>query len=194
MRENVHARVRDRSQEARRLVLLHAQLRMEGRDDEIHLVEEVVVHVARPFGREIHLDAAEDAEAGRHRGVRLGHLAPLPAERPLILAARDGKALRVVGDADVLVAERRADGRHLPHRRRTVGPRRVDLQIAAIRVPPAGSLTQRRPCLGERQESRAQRRSRRRLDRRIEPLGHEVSDPGADELETCEGLVAFAHA
>jgi hypothetical protein len=78
----------------------------------------------------------------------------LSDERFFIEVADDVEPLRVVGDRDVLVAERIRGCRHLVERRAAVAPRRVHLQVTAQRYR---RTRQHLACVREGEEVRTLR-------------------------------------
>jgi hypothetical protein len=105
---------------------------VEGAQDEVEAAQEVGIHVALAGRGEVHLDRAEDPEAGCGEPlVCLVDLDALSKERGLVHPAGDREAYGVVGDGDVFVSERRGPTGHLIERRGPVAPGRVHLEVAA---------------------------------------------------------------
>jgi hypothetical protein len=111
--------VGERNQIAIGLILGPAQLRVEGTEHEIERGEEARLEVALALGREIHLDAAQDPEAGSARSelvVQCADLVALARERRRVHAPGDREADRVVRDREVRRPTSGGGFRHLAHR------------------------------------------------------------------------------
>jgi hypothetical protein len=75
-------------------------------------------------------------------GVQGRDVGSLLGQPGLVHTARDGEALRVVGDRDVLVPEGAARLRHLAERGGTIAVGRVHLEVGAERLLPVAVVGQ----------------------------------------------------
>ncbi len=146
VRQRVDPRIGDRRQDTlRHRLLAHPELRVDGGEDVVELLERAVV--------EVELAVLEDVDLGPVKDRDLGQLPPegldrtmLPLQRQTIEPARDAQRLRVVRDRDVLVATRDACLDHLAERVLAVGRVRVHVKVSAdlteldeLRQPPFAS-------------------------------------------------------
>ena len=129
---------------------VHLELRVHAGHHDVEPGQQRRVLVERTVLEDVDLDAGEDAERGQLRVQRLDHL-ELAAQSFGVEAVGHGEAGAVVGEGQVLVAERRGRLGHLGDRAAAVGPVGV-----AVAVPP-----QQGPQLGHRPGERRPRRSSR---------------------------------
>ena len=141
--EDVDVRAGDRHHHAPgHLLLGHAQLRVHAGDDDVEPLEQVDVLVERAVLEDVDLHAGEDAERRQLLVERLDLVELL--EQPLAVeAVGDGEPRRVVGDHEVLVAERLRGAGHRLGGRAAVAPERVAVAVA-LRAPPAARRPRRR--------------------------------------------------
>ena len=113
MAEDPHVGILDGAQHAGgHLLAALVEAGMDTGDHDIHLRQHFVVKIEGAVGKNVDLDAGEDADAALHRGRLRGCArgARGPASRR---GLGHGQILRVVGDGDVLQAARDGGLRHL---------------------------------------------------------------------------------
>src|SRR3546814_10286918 len=116
------------------LVAWHAQLGVHARHDHVETLEHVLVLVERAVLEDVDLDAGEDPERSQLlvQALDLVELLeqPLPVE-----PVRDGQTRRVVGEHQVLVAQRHRRAGHHPGGPPSVAPPRLALTSAPQHLP-----------------------------------------------------------
>ena len=131
--ENVNLWVTERPHDSRSHLLTRLlEARVDGRQDEVELVQHLVGEVHRAVGEDSALAGGQDTDSmGR---LELPDPAHLSAQLVDAEAARDGIRPRVVGDGDVLVAAFLGGRHQLLEREVTVRPVRVSVEIATDRA------------------------------------------------------------
>jgi hypothetical protein len=109
---------------------LHAQLGVHTGDDDVQLGQQVEVLVERAVLEDVHLNAGQDPE-GRQILVQLRQDAKLVPQPLSVEPVRHGEAGAVVGQDQVLVAQRTRRLCHFADRAATVGPVRVGVAVTA---------------------------------------------------------------
>src|SRR5438477_113709 len=131
MADRVHPGVLGRiHQSPRQLFLGLGEAVVDGRHDVVRFGEHVVGKIELAVLEDVELDALQDREAATRR-VPLVDRPPLLAEPFGVEPQRHRDPLRVIGDRDVLVAERAGGLGHLVDGALAVGGRGVHLEIAA---------------------------------------------------------------
>ena len=131
--EDVQVRVGDGGDHPRGHVLgRHPQLGVDAADHDVEPGQQVVVLVERAVEVDVALDAGQDAER-RELLVEPGHDVELVLEPLAGQAVGDGEPRRVVGEHDVLVAQRLGRPGHLLDVRAAVGPVAVRVAVALQR-------------------------------------------------------------
>ena len=110
---------------------LLAELDVRGGDDDIKDLEHGIGQVQRPVLQDVDLDALQQRQVV-HLLLHLRHLVRLSDEPLRVQAVHHGDPRRVVGDAQVAVAQRLRPLRHLEHGRAAVAPDRVAVDVAAV--------------------------------------------------------------
>ena len=98
---------------------------------DIQDLEHGVGQVQRTVLEDVDLDALQEGQAV-HLLLHLGHLARLGDQALSVEAVHHGDARRVVGDAEVGVAQRLRPLRHLEHRRPAVAPAGMRVHVALV--------------------------------------------------------------
>ena len=107
---------------------VHAQLRVDARNDDVELGEECLVLVEGAVFQDVDLDAGQQAERS-HLPVHLLHELQLLAEPLGGQAPGDGQARAVVREDEVVVAHLGRGRCHLGDRAAAVGPVRVGVAV-----------------------------------------------------------------
>lgn len=131
MRQRVDPRMGDRGEDTlRHRLLAHPELRVDGGEDVVELLQRLVVEIELAVLEDVDLGPVKDRDLGQLAAEGLDR-AMLPFQRRPIEPARNAQRLRVVRDRDVLVATRDARLDHLAERVLAVGRVRVHVEVSA---------------------------------------------------------------